>query len=56
MNEQLKAFINGVGAICEMWMITYNGFIKQGLAHNDAMMHTQGLMKVLIGVIGGETS
>ena len=44
MNENLKQFIKDIGVLCEMWMIIYNSFLKQGLGEKDALMHTQAFL------------
>lgn len=48
MNEQVQQFLLAIGATTELWMVTYNNFIKQGLAHKDALEHTSEFMKVFI--------
>ena len=48
MDEQIKQFIIGVGALTEMWMVSYRGFIQQGLDHKDALEHTREFMKVVL--------
>lgn len=44
MNEKLKAFILGLGALTEMWRITYGEFVKSGMKDKEALTHTQGFM------------
>lgn len=51
MNEKLKEFLLGIGAMTEMWMITYNNFRKQGLSHSDALEHTTAFTKTLMGYV-----
>lgn len=48
MNEKLKEFINGIGVMCETWMITYNNFVKMGLSQNDALLHTKHMTTVIL--------
>ena len=48
MNDGLKSFVNSMGVLCEMWTLTYQTFIKQGMNAKDAMTHTQGFMTSLI--------
>ena len=48
MNEHIQQFIIGVGALTEMWMVSYRGFIQQGLEHNEALEHTREFMKVVL--------
>ena len=49
MNEQVQQFLLGVGALTEMWIISYRGFIQQGLSDKEALEHTREFMKVVIG-------
>jgi hypothetical protein len=44
MNEGLMQFIKDIGTLCEMWMIIYNSFLKQGLSEGDALKHTQAFL------------
>lgn len=44
MNEQLKELINSIGMMTELWMITYEGFKRQGMAEKDALLHTREFM------------
>ena len=48
MNDGLKSFIDNMGLLCEVWTMTYNKFVSQGLNQKDALMHTQGFMKTFI--------
>lgn len=48
MNEQVQQLILAMGAYSELWMVTYNNFIKQGLAHKDALEHTSEFMKMFL--------
>lgn len=48
-NEQVKQIIQGLGVMTELWTITYNGFIQQGMNSQDAIMHTKGFMSVMLG-------
>ena len=48
-NEQVKQIIQGLGVMTELWTITYNGFIQQGMSSQDAIMHTKGFMSVMLG-------
>ena len=51
MNEKLKEFLMGVGAMTELWMVTYNNFRKQGLGHTEALEHTTAFTKTLMGYV-----
>lgn len=44
----LDNFITSLGAMTEMWMITYEGFLRQGLTPDDAMKHTKELIDVVL--------
>ena len=48
MNEKLKDFLLGIGALTEMWMITYNNFRNQGIEHAAALEHTAVFIKVIL--------
>lgn len=48
MNEKLKEFLVGIGALTELWMITYNNFRKQGLSHSEALEHTGAFTKSIL--------
>ena len=48
MNEKVQQIILAVGALSELWTVTYKNFIAQGLSHKDALEHTGAFMKVLI--------
>ena len=59
-NDGLKAFVNSMGVLCEMWTLTYQNFLKQGMNAKDAMIHTQGFMTALVAASmqngGGENN
>lgn len=48
MNEKLMALINGIGVMSELWVITYNSFMKQGMSTDDALLHTKNFMEVML--------
>lgn len=48
MNEKLKELIDGIGAMAELWTITFRSFKKQGLDNKDALMHTKEFMSVMM--------
>lgn len=56
MNEKLKEFLVGIGAMTELWMITYNSFKNQGLSHSDSLEHTGAFMKSIIACFKEETN
>lgn len=41
MNNKLEEFIKGMGALTEMWTVTYRGFLNQGYSAPDALTHTR---------------
>lgn len=43
-SDRMKDFLTGVGLMTEIWMVTYNGFKKQGLTDQDALAHTKAFM------------
>jgi len=45
--------IKTFGAMTELWMIAYKGFLGQGLAPDDAMKHTKEFMEVTIKTMMG---
>ena len=47
MNEKIMELIKGIGALTEMWIITYKGFTSQGVSREEALMHTREFMKVM---------
>ena len=44
----LNEFIQGMGALCEIWMLTYSSFKKQNLNDAEAMEHTKAFMSVMM--------
>ena len=52
-NDQVKKLIQGIGVMTELWMITYNGFKKQGLNDSDAIVHTKAFMSVMMNSLMG---
>lgn len=47
-NEQVNQLIQGIGMMTELWIITYNGFVNQGMTDEDAIMHTKALMSIMV--------
>lgn len=47
-NEQVNQLIQGIGAMTELWMITYQGFKRQGLNDEDSVMHTKAIMSIMM--------
>lgn len=58
MNEQLKSFIDGIGAFTEIWTITFNSFKKQGMNDTEAIKHTgafmSSFMRTMLDHVQGE--
>lgn len=48
MKKQLSEFINAVGAITEIWGISYKSFIGQGLTEEQAIANTQAFVQTLM--------
>ena len=48
MNEKVQQIIMAVGALSELWTVTYKSFIGQGFSHKESLEHTAAFMKVLI--------
>lgn len=53
MNDKILEFIQGLGALTEIWMVTYNNFKKQNLSDAEAYAHTREFMKVIVSTITG---
>ena len=51
MNDKVLELINGVGAMAELWTISYNSFKKQGYSDDDAIVHTKAFMSVMTDVV-----
>jgi hypothetical protein len=47
-NEKVMELITAVGALSELWAVTYNNFLKQGFNKSDARAHTKEFMSVLV--------
>lgn len=47
-NDQLKALMNGIGMMTELWTIAYTGFVGQGMSESDAMRHTKSFMSTMM--------
>lgn len=52
MDEKVKQILMGVGALSELWTVTYKNFLLQGFNHGEAIEHTSAFMQILIGNIG----
>ena len=51
-SDKMKEFLTGVGLMTELWMITYNGFRKQGLPEREALEHTKAFMAMTVELMG----
>lgn len=47
-NEKVEALLTTIGALGELWGVTYNNFLKQGFSKADALAHTKAFMSALI--------
>lgn len=47
-NEKVMELITAVGALGELWGVTYNNFLKQGFNKMEALAHTKEFMSALI--------
>ena len=47
-NDQVNAIIQGISICTELWTITYNGFVSQGLNDQDALIHTRAFMSIML--------
>ena len=47
-NKKLKEFITAVGAISEVWGITYKSFLGQGFTEEQAMVNTQAFVHTFL--------
>jgi hypothetical protein len=48
MGEELKKFLEGVGALTELWTVIYNNFRRQGMARHEAAEHTQMMVQTIL--------
>lgn len=47
-NSELQKLIDGIGAIAELWGITYKNFSDQGFEPVEALSHTRELMQIIL--------
>lgn len=47
-NEQLENLVNGIGALTEIWMVTYANFKNQKMTDDDAIKHTKAMMETIM--------
>lgn len=52
-NDQVNQLIQGIGAMVELWTITYSGFKKQGFSDKDAVTHTEAFMSIMMSIVMG---
>ena len=50
MNEQLKQTIMAVGALSELWVLTYTNLLKQGLDPSTAAVHTKLMIEAILSL------
>lgn len=48
MNEELNMFIKSLGALSEVWAITYKNFLRQGFDEETALIHTQAFVAMIL--------
>lgn len=48
MGEELKKFLEGVGALTELWVVIYTNFRKQGVNHKEAIDFTKGMIDCVL--------
>lgn len=48
INDQVNQIIQGIGVMTELWSITYQGFVKQGMTPEEAITHTKALMSIMV--------
>lgn len=46
--NKLTDFINSVGALTEIWGITYKSFLGQGFTEEQAMVNTQAFVHTFL--------
>lgn len=47
-NSKLTEFINAIGALTEIWTVSYRGFITQGYSASEALIHTREFTAALM--------
>ena len=47
-NDQVKAIIQGIGVMTEMWYITFNNFKKLGMSLEVATEQTKAFMSIML--------
>ena len=47
-NDAVNQLILGIGAMAELWTITFKSFVSQGFTVSEAMEHTKAFMSVII--------
>ena len=48
LNKALAELLVGIGAITEMWMVTYKAFLAQGMDKDEALQHTTAMTKLMM--------
>lgn len=51
-NDKLNELLQGLGAMSEFWIITYESFKKHGLSDSEALTHTQAFMSIMLAMFG----
>lgn len=47
-DEQVKTFLDAMGALTELWYTTYQNFVRLGLQPAEALIHTQAMISTLL--------
>lgn len=50
-NDALEQFIQGIGMMTELHMITYQNFLAQKMTDEEALKHTKAFMAVMLEVL-----
>lgn len=50
-NDALEQFIQGIGMMTELHMITYQSFLSQHLTDEEALKHTKTFMTAMLEVL-----
>lgn len=51
MNNKFQELVNGLGALTEIWTLTYKNFCNLGFNQEEALTHTMAFTKVMMNNI-----
>ena len=54
ISKQINELFTAIGAMVEMWNVTFKEFKKIGYSDKDAIEHTREFMKIIIHKPNGE--